>query len=95
VTTACGQIVDAAEGEDVGHVAGRGIAFEVGPEGVGGDKGARIGRGEDCGGEDGAGVVDEFGVGIGEEQIDAVSEALLDFGFEAVVVGGSGEVGHW
>ena len=92
VAAAGGEVVDGGEGEDVGHVAVGGVALEVGAEGVGGDERAGVGRGEDGGGEDGGGVVDEFGVGVGEEEIEAVGDALLDLGLEGVVVGGAGVV---
>ena len=38
------------------------------------------------------GVVDELGVGVGEEEVEAVGEALLDFDLAGVVVGFAGVV---
>ena len=63
-----GQVVGGTEGSDVGHVSTGEIALETGAVCVGRDEAAGIGRGEDRGGEDCGGVVDEFGVGVGEEE---------------------------
>ena len=67
-----------------------------GVEGVGGDERRGVGGGEDGGGEDAAGVIDEFGMGVGGEEVEAVGEALLDLGFDGVVVGpGRSCCGRW
>ena len=82
-----GEIVDAAEGGDVGHVAAGDVALELGAESVCGDEAAGIGGREHGGGEDGGGVVDEAGVGVSEEQREAVGETALDLDLAGVVVG--------
>ena len=92
MAVACGKLVYGGEGGDVGHVAVGGVALEGWTVGVGGDERAGVGGGEDGGGEDGAGVVDELGVGVGEEEVDAVGEALLDFDLASVVVGLAGVI---
>ena len=92
VVAACGELVGDGGGKDVGHVAVGAVALEIGAEGVGGDERAGVGARQDGGGEDGRGVVDELGVGVGEEEVDAAGGALLDLRLDCVVVGGAGVV---
>ena len=87
-----GEGVGDGDGGDVGYVAVGRVVLEAGGEGVGGDEAARVRGRQDGGGEDAGCVVDELGVSVGGEEGDAVREALFDFGFDGVVVGGAGVV---
>ena len=87
MTVAYGEVVDAAECGDIGHVSGGNVAFERGAEGVCSDETAGVWRREYGGREDGRCIVDKAGVRESEEKCETVGEAALDLCLAGAVVG--------